>query len=287
MKNKISLFGIALLLTSSSLFGQDTLQLAFDRSVEGHFNASYPGMAITNTRAFKGIPEAMDVQVYLQNLQRSQSSVTNYQKGYFSEEDFDKLMKAYKLDTAGLYRGNDINNSLPIVSALYPGNRKVIIADLNFNNDFSDDKVFEYKVTDFDAHYPDDSLEAMKVVYDYFYEGKAHEMHLSLKLVPTSQGYGSKNPRDKQLLVVAQLNQWRGSRFKLEGKEYEIALDHPYEVNANYTQNCNLMVRDVASNKQILFDPSFKSGGFFPLGDKMVKVENISYFGDSARLVIK
>ena len=170
MKNKILLFGIALLLTSPSLFGQDTIRLAFDRSVEGHFNASYPCMAITNTRAFKGVPEAMDVQVYLQNLQRSQSSVTNYQKGYFSEKEFDKLMKAYKLDTTGLYRGNDINNSLPIVSALYPGNRKVIIADLNFNNDFSDDKVFEYKVTDFDAHYSDDSLEALKVVYDYFYE---------------------------------------------------------------------------------------------------------------------
>jgi len=47
------------------------------------------------------------------------------------------------------------------------------------------------------------------------------------------------------------------------------------------------MVRDVASNKQILFDPSFKPGDFFPLGGKMVKVDNISYFGDSARLVIK
>jgi hypothetical protein len=287
MKKKALLFSIALCVISHLLLGQDTIRLTFDRSVEGHFNALYPGMALTNTKSFKGVPEAMDQQVFLMNLQRSQSSVTNYQKGYFSEKDFDKLMKAYKLDTTGLYRGKDLNNSLPIVSALYPGNRKVIIADLNFNNDFSDDKIFEYLIPDFNARYPQDSIEALYVNYDYFYEGKLQKRQLPIKLLPATHGFNSANPEDKPLMVIISINQWRSAHFKLEGKEYEIALDHPQDINANYTQNCDLEVKDVASNKPIRFEPSLKPGVFFSLGGKMVKLNNIAFFGDTADLIIK
>jgi hypothetical protein len=287
MKNKVLLLGMALLLTSHLTFGQDTLRLTFEKSIEGHFNVQYPGMKIEKTTVFKGIPDAMDAQVYLFNLQRRQSSMTNFQKGYYSDTGFKKLIQTYKLDTAGLYKGMDIYNAIPIVSAIYPGNRKVIIADLNFNNDFSDDKAYEYQIPDFDARYPQDSLDALHVNYDYFYEGKPHKKQLHFKLLPATHGYHPANPEDKPLMVVMAINQWRSAHVRLEGKEYEIALDHPRDIIANYTAGCDLMIKDVAINKQILFETTLKPGVFFPLGGKMVKVDNISYFGDTAQLIVK
>ncbi len=43
----------------------------------------------------------------------------------------------------------------------------------------------------------------------------------------------------------------------------------------------------MATDKPVDFKTHPTPGVFFPLGNKMVKVEDISYFGDSAKLIVK
>ncbi len=216
MKNQLTLIlaGLYLFMKLPVGFAQDTLSLTLKPLPEAKYLASYRGMKLDNIEHFKGIPKAMDYQVYLFNFQRRQSTFTNYQKGILTKGHFNQIVQVYKLDTTGLYGKADINNSLAVLSALYPGNRKKVIPDLNFNLDFSDDPVYEYAVPDFDADYPEDSLPAMRVAYDYVYEGKPIRREILLKIPPTSKGHTLANPNDKPMLLIAPFLDWTECPYK-------------------------------------------------------------------------
>jgi hypothetical protein len=287
MKKYFSLTAFILCLHSLTLYAQDTLRLDFKPEPENHFNAEYPGMKLTKLGGFKGIPEAMDSCIYLFNFQRRQSTYTNYLKGYYTDEEFQKILTAYKIDTLGLYSKSDISNSLVVFSALLPGNRKLIIPDVNFNNDFGDDKVYEYRITDFDAKAPIDSIETLHLTYNYYHQGQLHKRQLSMKLLPTSRGFNPAKAEDKPLMVSAAFNQLKSALINIGGVEYKLSVDFPVDLAADYSEVRAIYTIDVANNKRGRYNPALKVGEFFSLGNKQVKIEKISYFGDTGYLIVK
>ncbi|GAB3174530.1 TlpA family protein disulfide reductase [Telluribacter humicola] len=286
MKINFALIGLFLCLHSLVLHGQDTLHLEFKAEPSFVTSAYRPGALLKNTEKFTGIPDAAEWGVFLFNLQRKQSSHTSYKKGYLSEEEYQRIT-SYKYDSLGLYKGTDINNSLPVLSALLPGNRKLIIPDVNFNNDFSDDKVYEHVVTDFDKRIPVDSLETIEIDYDYYLVNRLIRKKLLLKLSPTSKGYGVPDSKVKRLFILALTDEGRVARVKLKEAEYEFKLNHPDDIAANYALADGLSIRNVSTGETLEFNPELKPNQFFPLEGKLVKISNVNYFGDSASLIIQ
>ncbi|HEV7348939.1 TlpA disulfide reductase family protein [Telluribacter sp.] len=289
MKISLSLSGllISLCLHSLTLHAQDTVRLAFSSNSDFRSKISRSGLMLEKTDQFAGIPDAVEWSVFVMNLQRQQSTYTNFKKGYYTEEQYQKIVNLYKHDTVNVYKGKDIKNALPVLSALFPDNRKLIIPDLNFNNDFGDDKVYEYRVTDFDAAFPIDSIETLKVDYDYYYGDKIYKRQLLFKISPTTQGSGFTDSKEKRLQVKFVTDESRSARVALGGIEYEFKIGLAWDVAADYGQARAVYVKDVQQDKIISYNPLLKLGKFFPLGEKQVKIDNVSYFGDSALLIVE
>ncbi|WP_377242581.1 TlpA family protein disulfide reductase [Persicitalea jodogahamensis] len=216
------------------------------------------------------------------NLQRNQSVYTNYLKGYYSKEYFSKVVETYKTDTSNIYKGKDIVNSLFVFSALLPNNRKVIIPDLNSNNDFSDDKAYEFTITDFDRKFPTDSLETLDFNYDYYHQGQLHKRNLKFKLAPSDAGHSFKDPREKPLMNYLKLDGRMEAKADVEGRPYLFTVQSL--LNSDYTRG-DLYVKDLTKNIDLQFNPELKVGDVFSLGDKRVRIA-ASYFGDTGVLSV-
>ncbi len=241
-----------------------------------------PGLELSDISLFKGIPSMMDMKIYLLNFQDLQSFHTSYRKGYYSEKYYFDAIKNNPSLYEHLYDGKDIINSIPILSALLPDNMKIIIPDTNFNNDFSDDKVYEYKITDYDTRYPIDSIPTVEVEYDYCLNGKIYKKIAKVKILPSTDSYHDfKNIRDKELFVVPMFDERKSTITSIDNKNYELTILHPNDVQANY-KNCTIFVKDIYLNKKIRFSPILKESAYFKLDSNRISINNVSYFGDSA-----
>ncbi len=271
-------------LATNVLIAQVKTTLNFEQPENFKVRNIIPLRGMDDLSKFKGIlRDTLESDIFVLNFQRSQSDYTNLLKGYYSKGYFNKIVDIHELDTVNVYKGKDIVNSLPVFSALLPNNRKVIIPDLNGNNDFSDDKAYEYTITDFDQKFSFDSLETLEFNYDYYHQGQLYKRSLKFKLAPTNKSYSFKDPRMKRLTVYFNMDGRKEAKAQVGESEYLFTVQSG--LNDDYTQ-AELSVRDLTNGVALQFNPSLRVGNAFSLGDKRVRIDQVSYFGETGVLTV-
>ncbi|WP_373513603.1 TlpA family protein disulfide reductase [Persicitalea sp.] len=273
-----------LFFTVSDVYAQEKTTLNFELPENFMLRYISPLRGMDDLSKFKGIlRDTLESDIFVLNFQRCQSDYTNLLKGYYSKDYFNKIVDIHKLDTINVYQEKDIVNSLPVFSTILPNNRKVIIPDLNGNNDFSDDRKYEFTITNFDQEFSMDSLETLEFNYDYYHQGQLYKRSLKFKLAPTDKAYSFKDPRMKRLTVYFKMDGRREAKAKVEGREYLFTIKNG--IDADYTRG-DLYIKDLSNNTILRFNPPLQVGNAFSLGDKRVKIDQVSYFGETGVLTV-
>jgi thiol-disulfide isomerase/thioredoxin len=171
---------------------------------------------------------------------------------------------------------------LHVLSGIRKG-KKIVIADINRDNDFSNDEQYEYSIIKATRKQALDKVSFVKVPYEFIHKNIRHRRLVDLKILPFEPIRYSAVSTQELLKVYFLVDVSKSSRFEVGGRPFEIELLDPDDVDAGYS-HCSLRVRDVQSDSVFSYEPVLKVGDAFLLADQSVTVDKVSFFGDTISL---
>ncbi|WP_025762697.1 TlpA family protein disulfide reductase [Dyadobacter tibetensis] len=214
------------------------------------------GTKIQDLDAFKGIPTQWD-------------HYSIYQLSFQNDSIADRVPKHSKLN---------------VLSGLLK-NEKYIIADLNRDNDFSDDEKFVFPIVKSARKKAVDAVENIMLDYEYFHKA-IFRRKVPVKILPYEPHFLSAISTEEFLEVYFEVTNTKHANIEIDGKNYNLSFSKSGEVDANYS-NTHFKITDNDEETKLAVTPEPKIGDPFRLGERSVTIKHVSFFGDSLLLNIE
>lgn len=163
--------------------------------------------------------------------------------------------------------------------------RKVIIADLNGDGDFSNDVKYEYSVLKPSRKASVDSAKILDFSYQHKHNAKVVSRNIKLRILPFEPLRFSAVSIEELLDVYFSVHVNRQSSLNIDGKAFDISLLNPLDLDAGYEKS-TVEIRDAATKEIIFSDPPVLVGEAIALAGHYVLIDRVSFYGDSIYLEI-
>lgn len=221
------------------------------------------GSKVYNTDSFKGTPPQLDhTSIYELKLQQDPTNV---------------LSK----DSSSLY----------ILSGLSK-DKKIVIADINGDRDFSNDVTYTYSVLKSSRQTAVDSTKILKIPYLYKYNNRTVNRFINIRILPFEPIRLSATSREELMEIYVDVHATKRAFLPVGAKIYEFRLLHPQDLEARY-ENSTIEILDPNTNESLFKDPTLRPGEEVKLDRYGVSIDRVSAFGDSvfvklrANMVVK
>lgn len=232
-----------------------------------------------------GIPTNVDTfMVSVLDMQLKQSIYQRFLSGEMDSITYQRLHKSFNIDEKKLSKQN-IKQGLHIFSGIR-GNKKIIICDANNNNDFSDDFIREYNLSEQKITANLDTIPAFEISYDYYNNQKIHKRTSWIKIKPFDKAYKMNDPVKQILTVFFSMGERKTTVTRINGKKYVITIPFTFYRGGDYN-NAAVIFSDSLDHTDLDIQPIPKVEESFALeGNTKVKILSISEFGDTLKLKV-
>ena len=226
---KISFIALVIIFCSSVTTAQtgDTLKVSLKASFalrDLHTRVTVPVTKQVNKK-YKGYPTCEAYQIGACILNRGQFIYDEYRRGNKSYNDLLAAISRYKIDTNSLTR-QYIRTCVNIFSGLKK-NKKIIIIDLNNDNDFSDDITYEFDTLSTNKWFKGDTMEVLPLVhvnYEVLENNEIKQRHTYIRVKPYDYSYTYDNDLDRKLAVYTINSVSKIGVFSINGEEFKVNL---------------------------------------------------------------
>ena len=289
MDRKLTFF-LGLLLHVSSLFGQssqmDTVTILMKKEIGPKTNLIQPGQLIKDQNKkslYKAVGDSFDYSgIFEYHFQPDQAIYQSYKAGRLPESDFLRLVKAYNINQSELFNGA-IRQQVSVFSGI-KNNIKTIICDVNQNNDFSDEVVYQYDMRSLTKFTKADSVPTLKIFYEYYFDKQVHKKSMNIKLFPHHESYSFKDSIENKLQVFIAPFEKMVGHFQTHGSHYEIVLPFSKSLGGDYKSS--IVYLSEKDSIPIYFQPHLVIGDSFSIKTHTYHFLSASEFGDTVKIVV-
>ena len=147
-----------------------------------------------------------------------------YKIGERDAKQFLSEMTKYDIDTT-ILSSKKIKSFIPVFSGLKDG-KKVVVVDVNNDDDFTNDTVYEFDTLTTEKYYSGDTLELaplVKVRYESFDRGIVVNKYTFLRLIPYDFAYSYPNDLDRKLALYSMPFVHREGEFQIGKTSFKIS----------------------------------------------------------------
>jgi thiol-disulfide isomerase/thioredoxin len=234
---------------------------------------------------FKGLPPEFNIfRFFVVDMQVKQSIYQRFMMDEMDSSTFNNAVKNFKIDKKKLTK-NFINQETNIFVGIR-GNQKIIICDLNKNDDFSDDSIQRFEIKKVFRSTPLDSIRPVEVAYDYFYQNKIHKRKSLIKIRPFDASYNIKDTLQKVMSIYVSMAEIMTNKVNIFNKIYTVKLPYTFYKGGDYS-TAFITFSDSSDTHYLDINPLPKIGDSFVLEENTrVKILSISEFGDTLKLKV-
>lgn len=234
-------------------------------------------------QSYHGIPNNVPISaIYSFDFQPSQAAYQRYKHNEISKIEYQQIENRYKIDSSQLYKGK-IKQGLAVFSGV-SNEKKILIFDLNSNNDFSDDIKYEFPLGSLKKFSFRDSVPTIKFTYEYYTSKKQIVKRTRhVKILPFHPGFNFSDSLDKKLQVLISLDEHKEGYFRVGDTDYRIVLPDGRYLGSYSFQNTVYLAKKGGEN--ITFFPELLDGDHFTLQNTRFHIVSISEFGDTVKIV--
>ena len=267
-------------------FKSISVKLKKDTNLYNKRKLVFPARALTSgilLSKFRGIPRQINhLRFYAVDMQYKQSAFQRYKSGELDSISYNSIKNSFNIDEGKLSNSN-IDQQVNILSGIND-DQKIIICDINNNNDFSDDKINIYSLAKLKEQSSTENLNNYNISYEYFTEGKTLKRNSYVKIIPYSKNYTYKDSISQLLAIHIQLGERMFGKVRIGDDTYTIYLPFTTNKGGDYS-SAKVVFSDSLDSNELPIDPLPRIGELFNIKDNIkVKIESISEFGDSLTL---
>jgi thiol-disulfide isomerase/thioredoxin len=241
---------------------------------------------------YKGIPDDIkEFAVRSIPLQSGQYYWDLYKKGEIAKERFANIVNRFQLDTAQLA---SISYDYQVIAAIgtnQKGNR-IIIIDSDNDEDFSDERILEYKfpASREEQKKIDDSLPTIVTKYQYYCEGRIIDKTIRLKPSPYKGSldlvYETSNETEKKYDLFISIPEYRKGKITINQTKYAVLISNGF-TSPSYTGAENAIFFTSCREEmpsELSGDIPYQTGDIINLKGSDYLLNSISLWGDTMKL---
>jgi thiol-disulfide isomerase/thioredoxin len=182
---------------------------------------------------YRNVPKEIDEYVVRELiLQQDQYIWAQHRNGKIGKSQFETFVNHYNIDTSKLSNQNIKCTVLLLIGSR--SNMRVIIVDSNNNNDFGDDRVFEYPypLSKEEQKRIEPSLPTVLTRYEYFENNKTLYKEARIRPNPYKGSLGlsfnTTNKTEQKYFLFASIPEYKKGNFNLNGSDFEVYLSNGF-----------------------------------------------------------
>jgi len=241
---------------------------------------------------YRNVPKDIDEYVVRSlPLQPTQYYWNKYLDGNIEKEQFENIAKYYKIDTTKLTTVTVDCEVLFLIGT--KSNKRVIIVDSDNDEDFGNEKIFEYE-------YPlskekqkevEDSLPTVLTQYEYFENNQLLTKKIKIKPIPYKGSLGinfnTDNQTEKKYFLFASFPEFKKGNISLNGQDLEIFVSNGFSRVNFLKERISLFITSNADSlpSELKGDIPYQIGDIFNVTGHDYLIDSVTNWGD--KLLIK
>jgi thiol-disulfide isomerase/thioredoxin len=228
------------------------------------------------------------------NLQKLPTAYRLYKSGQIEKSKFIELFPDVLNDTILLNGNKPIYNQLLVISGFKNG-QQFIIPDLNFNKDFSDDKILEYSIEIKDIFTTRLNNKSEFPIIDFEYQtvenGKIFNLQRQVLLYPRTnhkhaylEKSGILDDSTNQYTIMLEVLDYANGNLSYEGSKYSISIQGKSHEDVQVIIKPESFIYEKENDFLQQFI-TYRIGDTFNLGTSPFKIKNLS--GDFKKLTLQ
>lgn len=218
----------------------------------------------------------------------SQNAFEKYLNGDIDSTTFFK----YKINPSSVTNKN-LNHSVSILTRIIGDTIKEILVDKNFNNNFSDEKIYTYplKLKEISSNLNDQYkssdleflIEALPIIdlnTEIYADKNILNFPIKFKIMPYNTGFGIKNMNFKRFFISLIIDSYKEGVFMFQNQIYKIAINHEYFFSDNrYSTRVIMSYNDKPYPNIENFKPA-RIGDIVSIDSKNFKIDSLNSLSD-------
>jgi len=250
-------------------------------------------MPSKDTISYKGVP--VNIKEYVVrsvHFQKKQFYWNQFKTGKISKDQFLKYSSRYDIDTTKLTK-NFVDEEVLFLIGTNQNGKRVNIVDADNNEDFTDEKIFEYEYPisyEEQQKYIFDSLPTVSVTYECFENGKSVERTIDIKPSPYLGHLGITYNTDKEIekkydLMISVPRYKKGAK-RINKTHFDVFASNGFESSTYSPEITSIFFckKDETEISEMKGDIPYQIGDIFNANGADYKIESISRYGNSLTL---
>jgi len=239
------------------------------------------------TKKFSGIPAGLTDTLIKQLDFQPEQGIYEYFLHARDKMPPGVLMKGlsmYHADTLQL-SNTPIKHQLYFLSGKNKKGQQVIIADVNNNRNFSDDKTYVFDTTvNTGSGSQSAALTNIPMRFQYALNGKVYDKVCNLKASPFKTAFRYRDPTEQRLYLICILNEYRQGKLTLDGQHYTFQATSRHRSAVLFDSMHARIVIDGVTVQKESTQKEYMVGDTILLKNSSYRIAGISPFGDTLTL---
>ena len=240
-----------------------------------------------DTLNYRNVPKDIDEYVVRSlSLQTDQSFWNKYLAKKIEKEQFEKIVNYYNIDTTKLSDENIDCEVLILIGT--KKSKRLIIVDSDNDEDFGDEKIFEYEypLSNEKQKEIEDSLPVVLTHYEYFENNQLFTKEIKIKPSPYKGSLGlslnTDNQIEKKYFLFASFPEFKKGNISLNGQDLEIFVSNGFSRVNYFKDRVSLFISSISDSlpSELEGDIPYQIGDVFNVKGHDYLIDSISNWGD-------
>ena len=240
-----------------------------------------------DTLNYRNVPKDIDEYVVRSlPLQTDQYFRNKYLAKEIEKDQFDKIINYYNIDTTKL--SDEYIDCEVLILIGTKKSKRLIIVDSDNDEDFGDEKIFEYEypLSNEKQKEIEDSLPVVLTQYEYFENNQLFTKEIKIKPSPYKGSLGlslnTNNQIEKKYFLFASFPEFKKGNISLNGQDLEIFVSNGFSRVNYFKDRVSLFISSNADSlpSELEGDIPYQIGDVFNVKGHDYLVDSVTNWGD-------